>query len=388
MTSDQDRGSERLTHQVGGCSADTAHDREVPEVDLLSPWQVREVTLRNRVVMSPMCQYSATDGFANDWHLVHLGSRAAGGAALIFVEATAVTADGRISPGDTGLWSDEHAEPLARIAAFVHSQGAVAGIQLAHAGRKASCAVPWRGGAPLPAAAGGWPVCGPSPIPFDESSPTPKPLAASDIEHVIEAWESAARRAIAAGFKVLEIHAAHGYLLHEFLSPLSNQRDDEYGGSLENRMRLVLQVTERVRRLMPDGMPLFVRVSATDWVDGGWNVDDSVQLARHLKTRGVDLIDVSSGGMTPKARIPVGKGYQVPLARRIREEARIPTGAVGLITDCQQANDILTGGDADLVFLGRELLREPYWTLKAQHELDEEPVWPTPYGYAVRRRPH
>jgi 2,4-dienoyl-CoA reductase-like NADH-dependent reductase (Old Yellow Enzyme family) len=303
------------------------------------------------------------------------------------VEATAVTRDGRISAGDMGIWSDEHVAPLARIARFVRGQGAVAGIQLAHAGRKASCEPPWKGGASLKTPEqGGWTVVGPSPIPFQEGDPVPVPLDEPGIEGVVAAFEAAARRALAAGFQVIEIHSAHGYLLHEFLSPVSNHRSDRYGGSLENRMRPLLTVAERLRRVMPEGLPLFVRVSATDWVEGGWDVDQSVALAKRLNGLGVDLIDVSSGGMTPKARIPVGKGYQVPLARRIRDEACVMTGAVGLITEPRYASEVITGGDADLVFLGRELLREPYWALKAEHELGGEPSWPTQYGYAVRRR--
>jgi 2,4-dienoyl-CoA reductase-like NADH-dependent reductase (Old Yellow Enzyme family) len=286
-----------------------------------------------------------------------------------------------------GIWTDEHIEPLARIAGFVESQGAVPSIQLAHAGRKASCDVPWHGGAPLAPEKGGWrPVYSPSPLPFDDGSPVPTPLDKAGIDGIVGAFESAALRSIKAGFKLLEIHSAHGYLLHEFLSPLSNQRTDEYGGSLENRMRLVLRVAEQLRKLMPDDMPLFTRISATDWAEGGWDVEQSVILARELKARGVDLIDVSSGALIPTARIPVAKGYQVPFARRIRDEADIATGAVGLITEADHANEIITGGDADLVFLARELLREPYWALKAQHELGEEPRWPTQYGYAVRRR--
>lgn len=369
-----------------GAPADTEHDVELPEIDLLSPFKLRAVELRNRIVMSPMCQYSATDGFANDWHLVHLGSRAAGGVALTIVEATAVTPEARISPGDLGIWSDEHIEPLARIAKFVHSQGAVAGIQIAHAGRKGSTDLPWKGGGPLSVDQGGWPVVGPSPIPFAEGSPVPTALDADGIEEVIDAFEDATRRALVAGFRVIEIHSAHGYLLHEFLSPLSNQRDDEYGGSLENRMRLLLRVTERVRGVVPDDLPVFVRLSASDWVEGGWDIDQSVILAQALRELGVDLVDVSSGGTTPKARIPIGKGYQVPFARRIREEADIPTGAVGLITDSQYADQLITGGDADVVLLARELLREPYWAHRAYHDLEEEPPWPTPYGYAVKRR--
>jgi 2,4-dienoyl-CoA reductase-like NADH-dependent reductase (Old Yellow Enzyme family) len=375
----------RLTPRAG--RAGTDHDREVPEIDLLSPLTIRGVSFRNRIAMSPMCEYSAQDGFANDWHLVHLGSRAVGGAALIMVEATAVTAEGRISPGDLGIWKDEHIEPLARIVKFVHSQGAVAGIQLAHAGRKASCDLAWKGGASLKSPEqGGWPVVGPSPVPFDEADPVPIPLHEAGIDGVIDAFETGARRALKAGFKVLEIHAAHGYLLHEFLSPISNHRNDRYGGSLENRMRLLLQVAERLRGLMPEELPLFVRISATDWVAGGWDIEQSVELAKRLKGAGVDLIDVSSGGTVPYARIPVAKGYQVPFARRIREEVDIRTGAVGLITEPRHADEIITGGDANLVFIAREMLREPYWALKAQQALGEEPAWPIQYGYVLKRR--
>ncbi len=384
---DDTRTGDATRTPTHGCSSDAQHDREVPDYDLLSPLSIRGVTLRNRIAMSPMCQYSAIDGFANDWHLVHLGSRAAGGAALVMVEATAVTAEGRISPGDMGLWTDQHAEPLARIARFVSSQGAVPAIQLAHAGRKASCDVPWRGGARLSETEGGWTTVAPSPLPFHETDPPPMPLDRAGIDAVIDTFEAAATRALAAGFEVIEIHAAHGYLLHEFLSPLSNARSDDYGGSLENRMRLLLQVAERLRAVLPSELPLFVRISATDWVDGGWNIDESVELSCRLKALGVDLIDVSSGGTTPKARIPVGKSYQVPFASRIRAETGILTGAVGLITEPQDANEIITSGDADLVLIGRELLREPYWALKAQQSLDEEASWPTPYGYAVKRRP-
>jgi 2,4-dienoyl-CoA reductase-like NADH-dependent reductase (Old Yellow Enzyme family) len=369
-----------------GCPADSQHDREVPEVDLLSPLTIRGVTFRNRIVMSPMCQYIAKDGLADDWHLVHLGSRAAGGVALVIVEATAVTPDGRITPGDLGIWSDAHAEPLARIARFVHSQGAVAGIQLAHAGRKASCDVPWKGGAGLSAAEGGWKVVGPSPLAFDERSPMPVPLEEAGIDEIVAAFEAATRRALAAGFRLIEIHCAHGYLLHEFLSPLANQRTDRYGGSLENRMRLPLRVAEAVRRLVPADLSVFVRISATDWVDGGWDADQSVVLSCRLKELGIDLIDVSSGGLVPRARIPVAKGYQVPLARKIRCETGMMTGAVGLITEAGHANEIITGGDADLVLLARELLREPYWALKAEQQLEAEPTWPISYGYAVKRR--
>jgi 2,4-dienoyl-CoA reductase-like NADH-dependent reductase (Old Yellow Enzyme family) len=337
--------------------------------------------------MSPMCQYVARDGFADDWHLVHLGSRAAGGVALVMVEATAITPDGRITHGDLGIWSDQHVAPLARIAQFVRSQGSVAGIQLAHAGRKASCDLPWNGGAGLTTQqAGGWPVVGPSAIPFDEGHPVPIPVDDGGIDDIVAAFEVATKRALAAGFQVIEIHAAHGYLLHEFLSPLSNRRSDSYGGSLENRMRLTIRVAAAVRQVVSADRPVFVRISGTDWADGGWDIEQSVVLASRLKDLGIDLIDVSSGGLVPKARIPVGKGYQVPLARKVRDEAGIMTGAVGLITEVQQANEIVTGGDADLVFLARELLREPYWAIKAQQELGSQPSWPISYGYAVKRR--
>jgi 2,4-dienoyl-CoA reductase-like NADH-dependent reductase (Old Yellow Enzyme family) len=374
------------TSTMHGCLAHADHDRETPEVDLFSPLTIRGVTFRNRVVMSPMCQYYATEGHADDWHLVHLGSRAVGGTGLVVVEATAVTRDGRISPGDMGIWDDTHTEPLARIARFVQSQGAVAGIQLAHAGRKASRDVPWKGGAALKTPeAGGWTVVGPSPIPFSEGDPVPVALDEAGIDAIADAFEAAAIRALDAGFRLIEIHSAHGYLLHEFLSPLSNHREDRWGGSLENRMRLVLRVAETIRKRMPDELPLFVRISATDWAEGGWDVDQSVVLAGRLKALGVDLIDVSSGALVPRAQIPVGKGFQVPFARRIRCEAGILTGAVGMITESQQANEIITGGDADLVFLAREMLRQPYWTIRAQQDLGVEPTWPIPYGYAVRR---
>jgi 2,4-dienoyl-CoA reductase-like NADH-dependent reductase (Old Yellow Enzyme family) len=334
-----------------------------------------------------MCQYSSEDGLANDWHLVHLGSRAAGGVSLVMVEATAVTPEGRITPADMGIWDDRHVEPLARIARFVEGQGAVPGIQLAHAGRKASCDVPWKGGRSLKTPAeGGWTVVGPSPIPFREGDPVPVPLDEAGIDGVVAAFEAAARRALAAGFRLIEIHSAHGYLLHEFLSPLSNHRTDRYGGSLESRMRLLLQVAERLRSILPAEMPLFVRISATDWVDGGWDIDQSVVLAGVLREIGVDLIDVSSGALVPHARIPISPGYQVPLARRIRHEAGIKTGAVGMITDLDQARSIIKDGDADLVLLGRELLREPYWALEAQQQMGIEPHWPVQYGYAVKRR--
>jgi 2,4-dienoyl-CoA reductase-like NADH-dependent reductase (Old Yellow Enzyme family) len=349
---------------------------------LFSPLTLRGVTLRNRIVMSPMCQYSAEEGLANDWHFVHLGSRAVGGTALIMVEATAVTRDGRISPADLGIWSDAHTEPLARIAGFVEAQGAVPGIQLAHAGRKASTEPPWNGGGPIPPEKGGWTVIGASPVPFREGGPLPVPLDEAGIDGIVDAFEAGARRALAAGFRVIEIHGAHGYLLHEFLSPLSNQRTDSYGGSLENRMRFLLRVAERLRGILPDELPLFVRLSATDWADEGWDIEQSIELARRLKGIGVDLIDVSSGGTLPRAKVLVGPGYQVPFARRIRHEAEIRTGAVGLITEPRQADEIVQSGDADLIFLARALLREPYWAQKAQRELGEDVLLPVQYERA------
>ena len=369
-----------------GCPAAVSHDRNLPDTDLLSPLTLRGVTFRNRIVVSPMCQYCATDGFADDWHLVHLGSRAAGGAGLVFVEATAVAAEGRITPGDLGIWTDAHAEPLARIAAFVSRMGAVPGIQLAHAGRKASCRVPWEGGEQLPLGAGGWPTLAPSAVPFHDADRPPQPLDESGIRNVIAQFVEAAKRAVKAGFRVIELHAAHGYLMHEFLSPLSNRRTDQYGGSFENRTRVVREAATALRAVVPQELPLFVRISATDWVEGGWDLPQSIELAKALKPLGVDLIDCSSGALVPHAKIPVGKGYQVPFADAIRERAGIPTGAVGIITEAHQADEIVTSGAADLVFLAREMLREPYWALKAQQALNQEPSWPTQYGYAVKRR--
>jgi 2,4-dienoyl-CoA reductase-like NADH-dependent reductase (Old Yellow Enzyme family) len=352
---------------------------------LFSPISFRDVTLANRVVVSPMCEYSSVDGFANNWHLVHLGSRAVGGAGLVITEASAVVPEGRITPQDLGIWKDEHVAMLARIVEFLHSQGAHAGIQLAHAGRKASMQRPWQGERLLSPAEGGWEnVMAPSAVAFREDYAKPHELDGAGIARVKEAFAAAARRAMAAGFDVVEIHAAHGYLLHEFLSPLSNQRTDRYGGTLENRARLLLEVAARLRALMPEEMPLFVRISATDWVEGGWDIDQSVQLAQWLKARGVDLIDVSSGGTDPKARIPLAPGYHVPFARRIRKEAAVMTAAVGLITDSKMADEIVRGESADLVFLARELLREPYWAIHAQQDLREPPVWPVQYGYVLK----
>jgi 2,4-dienoyl-CoA reductase (NADPH2) len=369
-----------------GCESHVDHDRTAPDIDLLSPLTIRGVTLRNRIAVSPMCQYCAVDGLADDWHLVHLGSRAVGGAGLIFVEATGVTAQGRITAGDMGIWSDAHVEPLARIARFLKRMGSVPAIQLAHAGRKASTKVPWEGGAQLKPLEGAWETIAPSAIPFYEGDAPPRALDEAGIQEVVAAFRAATERAVAAGFEVIELHAAHGYLLHEFLSPLSNHRTDRYGGSLENRMRLVLEVATAMRQTLDDKTPLFVRISATDWVEGGWDLEQSIILSRELKARGVDLIDTSSGALVPHAKIPVGKNYQVPLSAAIREQAGIMTGAVGLIIEPVQANEIITSGAADLVLLGREMLREPYWALKAQQSLNQDPSWPTQYGYAVVRR--
>ena len=355
----------------------------MPPVNLFETIAIRGVTLKNRIVVSPMCQYSSVDGMADDWHLVHLGSRAVGGAGLLFVEATAVTAEGRITPSDMGIWDDRHIEPLARIARFIHRMGGVAGIQLAHAGRKASCHVPWEGGGRLKTPEeGGWEVVAPSAIPFRESDPLPRALSLTDMQEIIAAFVGAARRAILAGFRIIEIHSAHGYLLHSFLSPLSNQRTDSYGGSLENRMRFLLQVATALRQTIPDEMPLFTRISATDWVEGGWDLEQSIVLARGLKAVGVDLVDASSGGIVPGAVSPVAPGYQVPFAAAIREQAGIPTAAVGMITEARQAEGIIASGQADLVFLAREMLREPYWALKAGRVLGVEQKWPVQYERA------
>jgi 2,4-dienoyl-CoA reductase-like NADH-dependent reductase (Old Yellow Enzyme family) len=318
-----------------------------------------------------------------------LGSRAVGGAALVFTEATSVAREGRITPGDLGLWHDAHMEPLRRIVQVIEQRGAVPGIQLAHAGRKASKQPPWRGSLPLASNEGAWPIVGASPLPFDNKAQTPIELSSTDIDGVVAAFETAAQRAVAIGFKVIEVHAAHGYLLHQFLSPISNHRRDDYGGSLDNRMRLLLRVVERIRAVTPDRQPLFVRISATDWIEGepAWDLDQSVALARRLKAAGVDLIDVSSSGSSPRQKVVLGPGYQVPFARRIRADAHIMTGAVGLITEPRQANDVIARGDADLVFVGRAFLRNPYWGLIAQEELAGDAPWPEQYGYAVRRAP-
>jgi 2,4-dienoyl-CoA reductase-like NADH-dependent reductase (Old Yellow Enzyme family) len=351
---------------------------------LFSALKIKNISLKNRIVVSPMCEYSSTDGFANDWHLVHLGSRAVGGAALIITEAAAVSPEGRISPGDLGIWKDQHIEKLKQITEFLHRHGAVAGIQLAHAGRKASHEVPWNGGKQIPSGnENGWRALAPSALPFTPGDQVPVELDGAGIEKVKADFKAAAWRALEAGFKVAEIHAAHGYLLHEFYSPLSNHRADRYGGSYENRIRLLLEVIAAVKEVWPDEYPLFVRISATDWTEGGWTPDDSVRLAKALKNSGVDLVDCSSGGNIV-ARIPLKPGYQVEFAERIRKEAGILTGAVGLITKADQADQIIRDGKADVVFIAREMLRNPYFPLHAAHVLGDgsEVNWPVQYERA------
>ena len=347
---------------------------------LLDPLTIRDVTFANRVFVSPMCQYSSASGYANDWHLVHLGSRAVGGAGLVLTEATAVLPQGRISPQDLGIWEDGHVEMLTKIVRFIHEQGSVAGMQLAHAGRKASTSRPWEGHNAVPESEGGWTkVIAPSALPFSETYPMPQELTAAGIREVTDAFAAAARRACQAGIRVVEIHAAHGYLIHEFLSPLSNRRTDEYGGSFENRTRLCREIVEAVRSAWPKELPLFIRISATDWVDGGWTLEESVRLVLELKELGVDLIDCSSGGNVPHAEIPVGPGYQTMFAERIRREAGIMTGAVGMITSPQQADQIIRTGQADAVIMAREFLRDPYWPLRAGRELKQPIAWPVQY---------
>ena len=349
---------------------------------LFAPLTLRGLTLRNRIAVSPMCQYSCHDGLATDWHLVHLGSRAVGGAGAILGEATAVLPEGRISPDDLGLWDDRHTEGLARVFHFIESQGAAPGLQLAHAGRKASTYAPAKGEGRVPLSAGGWQPVAPSAISFLQGDPVPLALDDQGLQGVIAAFATASRRLLEAGGKIAEIHAAHGYLLHEFLSPLSNHRTDGYGGSFANRTRLLREVVQAVRKVWPDRLPLFVRISATDWVEGGWNIEESVELARQLKPLGVDLIDCSSGALVPQAQIPVGPGFQVPFADRIRREADMPTATVGVITDPAQADQLIRNGQADLVLLGRESLRDPYWPLHAARCLQQKTDIPMPYRRA------
>ncbi len=347
---------------------------------LFDPLAIRDITFANRVFVSPMCQYSSTDGYANDWHFVHLGSRAVGGAGLVLTEATAVLPEGRISPDDLGIWMDGHIEPLARIVRFIHEQGSVAGMQLAHAGRKASTYRPWAGHGRVPESEGGWDnVVAPSALAFADDYPMPQALSLDGIKNIVSAFAAAARRACEAGFRVLEIHAAHGYLIHEFLSLFSNHRTDAYGGSFENRTRILRETVAAVRGLWPERAPLFVRISATDWIDGGWDIEQSVELARQLSGLGADLIDCSSGGNVAHAKIPAGPGYQTPFAEQIRREANILTGAVGMITSPIQAEHIMVSGQADAVIIARELLRDPYWPLHAARELGQPISWPVQY---------
>jgi 2,4-dienoyl-CoA reductase-like NADH-dependent reductase (Old Yellow Enzyme family) len=350
---------------------------------LLSPLTLRGTTFRNRAWVSPMCQYSAVDGLPDDWHLVHLGARAVGGAGLVLTEATAVVPEGRISPQDTGIWTDEQAERWARIVRFVQGQGAAAGMQLAHAGRKASTIRPWDGRGYIEPADGGWQTVGASPVGYADW-PAPHPLTADELAALTGEWVAAAGRALAVGFDTVEIHAAHGYLLHQFLSPLTNTRTDEYGGSFDNRVRYPLEVVAAVREVWPDDRPLLVRISAQDWAPGGWSVEESVAFARLLKDAGVDLVDCSSGGLVPEQRITAGPGYQVPFAAAVRDGADIATGAVGMITEPMQAEKVLADGQADVVLLARELLRDPHWPLRAAAELGAEIDWPSQY---LRARP-
>lgn len=349
---------------------------------LFTPLQIRSVQLKNRITVSPMCQYTSEDGFASDWHLVHLGSRAVGGAGLVITEATAVSPEARISPHDLGIWKDEHLEKLQQITSFIAAQGAVPGIQLAHAGRKASTNVPWKGRGKVSIEEGGWQVVAPSAIAFTDNYPMPVALDEAGIQKIIKDFTAAAGRALRAGFKVIELHAAHGYLVHQFLSPLSNHRSDNYGGSFENRIRLLLEVIAGVQTVWPHDLPLLVRISATDWAEGGWNIEEAVKLAHILKQKGVDLIDVSSGGLVHHQQITIGPAYQLPFATRIRKETGILTGTVGMITTAIQAETILVNGDADMVIMAREMLRQPYFPLQAAHELKEKVAWPVQYERA------
>lgn len=351
---------------------------------LFEPIKIRGIELKNRITVSPMCEYSSIDGFANDWHLVHLGSRAVGGAALIFTEATAVSPEGRITPDDLGIWKDEHIEFLKRITTFLEAHGAVPGIQLAHAGRKASHSSPWKGGRALQKDEGAWETLAPSAIAYKDGEPLPKEMSKDDINNLISDFSTAAERGLKAGFKVFEIHAAHGYLINEFLSPISNHRQDEYGGSFENRIKILLEIIAAVRKIIKAELPLFVRISASDWVDGGWTIEDSVQLATVLKTKEVDLIDCSSGGNSLAQKIRVEPLYQVPFAEKIKKESGMLTGAVGLITTAKEAEQILYAGQADIIILARQLLRDPYFPLHAARELGVDETWPVQYERAKK----
>ncbi len=351
---------------------------------LFEPLTIRGVQLKNRIVVSPMCEYSSEDGFANDWHLVHLGSRAVGGAALVIVEATGVSPEGRITPDDLGIWKDEHIEFLKRITTFISAQNSVPGIQLAHAGRKASHTSPWKGSRPLKKEEGAWTTLAPSAISFKDTDPLPKAMSIDDIKQLKKDFRDATLRALQAGFKLIEIHAAHGYLLNEFLSPSSNQRTDDYGGSFENRVRILLEVVDVVRSVLTDAVPLFVRISASEWVEGGWTIEDSIQLAKLLKDKGVDLVDCSSGGNSHHQKIPAQPLYQVPFAEKVKHDAGILTGAVGLITTPQEAEDILQQGKADIIILARQMLRDPYFPLHAAKALNVDLPWPVQYERAKK----
>jgi len=346
---------------------------------LFDPFGSRSVTLSNRIVVSPMCQYSSTDGFATDWHLVNVGARAVGGAGLVFTEASAVTAEGRITPEDLGIYLDAHVEMLSRIVRFVHSQGSAAGAQIAHAGRKGSTQRPWDGNDGVPPEQGGWQPVAPTDAPFNATYPVPRALRADEIPGIVDAFRQAAKRALAAGYDVLELHGAHGYLMHEFFSPLSNTRTDQYGGSFDNRIRLCLDVVDAVRAAWPERLPLWLRISATDWVPGGWDIDEAVELARRVRDRGIDLVDCSSGGLSAKQQIAAKPGFQVPFAERVKREAGIPTGAVGLITKAAQADEIIRNGQADCVLLARQMLRDPYFPMHAAQELGVTFQWPAQY---------
>jgi 2,4-dienoyl-CoA reductase-like NADH-dependent reductase (Old Yellow Enzyme family) len=351
-------------------------------VSLFSPLKIRRTVLKNRIAVSPMCQYSAEDGMPSDWHFVHYGSFAAGGASLIIQEATTVSPEGRISDGDLGIWSEEHMKSLMKITSFIETHNCIPGIQLAHAGRKASTYTPWKGEGEVRIKDGGWETLAPSPEPFSDNYPVPKEMDSDDIKKVISDFAAAAKRSMEAGYKIIELHMAHGYLVHQFYSPLSNKRNDEYGGSFENRTRLAVEIAAAVRNVLPADFPLFVRISCTDWADGGWNIEDSVCLAKLLKEKGVDLIDCSSGGAVPKAIIPLAPGYQVQFAEKIRKEAEIMTGAVGMITEPAQADEIIRNGKSDIVLLAREMLRNPHWPLKASKELKAETDIPNQYKRA------
>jgi 2,4-dienoyl-CoA reductase-like NADH-dependent reductase (Old Yellow Enzyme family) len=354
-------------------------ERALVSAHLFDPLKIRGITFPNRIAVSPMCEFSSVDGYASDWHLVHLGSRAVGGAAVVFTEATAVTAEGRISPVDLGIWKDGHIEMLARITRFLASQGCLAGVQLAHAGRKGSTAAPWEGMGPVDPSKGGWIPIGPSPVPFSEKHVVPREMTEADIRGVVQAFVEAAKSSLEAGFQVAEIHAAHGYLLQQFLSPLSNRRTDRYGGTFDNRIRMLCEVVVAVRTVWPERLPLFVRISATDWDERGWTVEESVELAKRLSPLGVDLIDCSSAGNIPQPHIPFGSGYQTAMADRIRRESGVMTGAVGMITSAAQAEHIVFTGQADMVLIAREMLRDPYFPLRAARELEQTIAWPKQY---------